>query len=458
MQSTIDPLKERYKKNKETYIQEFLEFLHFASISSEKEFKSDLNNCKDWLSNQLKQAGLEVEEWQTTGHPTLFAHHCHAGKEKPTVLIYCHYDVQPVDPIELWNSPPFEPEIRDGEIYARGSSDDKGQCFYVVKALQDMLLEKGSLPVNVKLLIEGEEEIGSTGLAAIIPERKASLQADYLVVVDLSIPSLEQPAVTLGTRGIVAMTVNLRGSSEDLHSGQLGGIVYNPLHALVEILASLRNSDGSIAIEGFYDGVTELPETEKSLLSFDFDPEEFKQMFGAKASGGETSYPPAERASLRPTLEINGIKGGYGGDGFKTVIPAEAIAKISCRLVAGQDPERIGQLVKKAIEAKAPEGIDVSVTLMAGSGKAANTKPSCVAAKAFAEAYEKVFQHPCQFLVQGGSIPITAELAAAAEAESVMIGVGLPDDGIHAPNEHFGVDRIEMGYLLICNGLSLLGK
>lgn len=405
----------------------------------------------------MTEAGLSVQEWQTTGHPTLFAEHCKAGSDQPTCLFYGHYDVQPTDPIQEWSFDPFIPEQRDGEIFARGASDDKGQTFFLLKAIQD-LIEHDELPINVKIIIEGEEEIGSTGLSGILLEKQDKLQADYLAVVDLSIPSIEKPAVTLGTRGIVAMSVTFTGSSHDLHSGQLGGMVFNPLHALVQVLSSMRNPDGSIAVDGFYDGIKKICEEERDQLDFSFDEKEFYDLFQALPTGGEQEFSPVERVSLRPTLEINGIKGGYGGEGFKTVIPAKALAKISCRLVPGQDPEWVAKKVKEHILLHTPEGITAEVNILEGHGKAAFASPSSPPAKAFAAAYEKVFQAPCRFLLQGGSIPITAELAHVSGAEPVMIGVGLPDDQIHAPNEHFGVKRLELGYLLITEGLKQMRK
>ncbi|SCA63864.1 Uncharacterized protein SCG7086_BG_00170 [Chlamydiales bacterium SCGC AG-110-P3] len=435
-----------------------MQFLRFASVSAQPEHKSQLIACKDWLCGKLKAIGLDVQEWATNGHPTVFASWMGAGPDQPTLLLYGHYDVQPVDPIELWDSKPFEPEIRDGEVYARGACDNKGQCFYCVQAIRGLLERDGKLPINVKLVIEGEEEVGSSGLSGILESRRSELAADYLAIVDAGIPAPDTPAVTLGTRGIVTMTVEAQGSTTDMHSGSHGGVVYNPLHALVEVLASLRNSDGQITVEGFYDQVVPLQDSQRDQISFEWNTDNYKETFGALPSGGEQQYSPAERAWTRPTLEINGISGGYRGEGFKTVIPAKAVAKISCRLVGDQDPLVIGNAVKDHIENRAPEGISLTVSVHPGVGKAVQTSPSSPAVQAFAAAYTEVFGKDCQYIMEGGSIPIIPELAAASSSEVVILGVGLPDDKIHAPNEHFGVDRLEKGYLIIARAIEKMAK
>jgi acetylornithine deacetylase/succinyl-diaminopimelate desuccinylase-like protein len=403
--------------------------------------------------------GLKVEKWPTKGHPVIFASSQPILPDQPTLLIYNHYDVQPVDPLNEWDSPPFEPTVRQGEVYARGAEDNKGQCFYVLQALKALLHKHGSFPINIKLCIEGEEECGSEGLADILQDKKrqAQLKADYLVIVDMGLRDKNTPAVTLGVRGIVTMGLHLKGSHIDLHSGSHGGIAYNPLHALVEMLSKLRDSNGKITIPGFYDDVVEIDEKNRSLIALDFDTKEYETMFGALPEGGEKKYTPWERAWNRPTLEINGISGGYSGQGFKTVIPAKASAKISCRLVPNQDPKKIGKLVAEYLKKLAPKGMEVEVEVY-GGGKAIRANPTSKVVVAFAKAYEELFKKPCEYIYSGGSIPIVTNLAEASQSEVILMGFGLPDDQIHAPNEHFGVDRLEKGCEVIFRAIELLKK
>lgn len=454
----IDRLKEVYAKYKDQAIHDFYTFLRFQSISSEPEFRDQTLACADWVCTYLKKIGFVVEQWPTSGHPTIFAHHTKAGKDQPTLLIYNHYDVQPVDPLDLWKSPPFEPTQRQGQIYARGAQDNKGQCFYVLLTLKALLETYGTLPINIKLCIEGEEEIGSTGLSQLVKTKGNQLKADYLAIVDLGLEEITKPAITLGLRGLVTMDLEVKSTHTDLHSGSHGGIAFNPIHALVKLLGSLRDPDGKITIPGFYDDVRQMSNEEKGHVSLDFDVAEYEASFGAKPTGGEKGYSPLERNWIRPTLEINGITGGYSGTGFKTVIPAKASAKISCRLVPNQDPSKIGPLVANYLQKHAPEGTQVAVHIHPGIGKPVRAHTNSPAAKAFAKAYSEVFQNPCQFIYSGASIPVIPELAKACGGEVVMVGLGLPGDCIHAPNEHFGVDRIEKGFLTTARALQLLKK
>ena len=381
-----------------------------------------------------------------------------AGPDQPTLLIYNHYDVQPVDPLDKWESPPFEPTIREGSVYARGAQDNKGQCTYVLQALRALIETEGSLPINVKLCIEGEEEVGSAGLSKLLKQKEThdKLKADTLAIVDVGIRKPDIPAVTLGTRGIVTMDVEVQGTHTDLHSGSFGGLVYNPIHALVNILSKARDETGKIAIPGFYDDVKELTPEQKEQITLSFDAKEFEKTFGAKPTGGEQAFSPLERTGIRPTLEINGINGGYTGAGFKTVIPSTAHAKISCRLVPDQDPEKIGKLVARFIEQNTPDGVTVNVDLHPGVGKAVRSNPSSKSVQAFSQAYSEVFGKPTEYTFEGGSIPIVPELQQACGGEVVLLGLGLEDDNIHAPNEHFSLDRIEKGLLVISRAIQLL--
>lgn len=452
----LESLKQLYEKRREKALEEFFTFLRFQSISSEPDYKPHMETCVHWLAEYLRKMGFSLELWPTSGHPTLFATYMHAGPEKPTLLIYNHYDVQPVDPLEAWHSPPFEPTVRDGQVYARGAQDNKGQCFYVLQALRLLLERDGKLPINVKLCIEGEEECGSAGLSEILEEKKNELRADYLAIVDLGMPSIKTPAVTLGIRGIVALDVEAVGSSTDLHSGCHGGLAYNPIRGLAEALAKLYEPSGRVAVPGFYDDIEPVDEEEKKHLSLTFDAERYRSMFGALPTGGERSLSPLERNWLQPTLEINGINGGYSGSGFKTVIPAKATAKVSCRLVPGQDPAKVGGLVCAYLEEAAPEGVHIKAQVHHGGGRGVRTKADATPVRAFAQAFAEVFEAPCEFVLEGASIPVVTKLAEACGGEVVLLGLALPDDLIHAPNEHFGIDRIEKGSLVIARALEIL--
>lgn len=451
-----DALKEIIKANQDNAAKEYFKFLSFPSVSSEPEFKKPLLECVDWLKAYIEDIGFKTELWHAKdGHPVLFCTYI-VNAEAPTLLIYNHYDVQPCDPLDLWDTPPFEPTIKDGEVYARGAQDNKGQCFYVLQALKALIKRDGTLPLNIKLCIEGEEEIGSASLDELLKTKQKELKADYLAIVDLGTPASDIPAITLGIRGIITMDVEVKGSSVDLHSGSHGGIVYNPIHGLVKMLASLRDENGKIAIPGFYDSVVEMKDEERQQIDFSFDEIKYKKDFAASTSGGESAFTPAERNGIRPTIEINGIIGGYTGDGFKTVIPAVAKAKLSCRLVPGQDPEAIGRLVIDFLQNQTPPGLSTIVHLHPGGGISTRTDPNSKAVKAFAEAYEEVFHKKCQFILSGASIPIAARLAKASQADMVLLGLGLATDRIHAPNEHFGLDRLERGSLIIARALDLL--
>lgn len=457
MELTIDQLRTLWKKNQEEILNDYKTFLQFKSISSEPEFKHDVLACADWIVHFLQELGFEVQIWPTEGHPVLFAQNLKAGKDKPTLLIYNHYDVQPVDPLEVWENDPFTPTEKNGEIYARGAQDNKGQCTYVLAALKTLIKEEGKLPINVKLCIEGEEECGSAGLSHVLPQHKTELKADYLAIVDLGLEKPDTPALTLGIRGLTTMDVEVKGTHTDLHSGSHGGLAYNPNHALIELLASLRDAEGKITVPGFYDHIS-IPEHFAAKLNMTLKEDDYENLFGVKPTGGERALPLRVRNWLRPTLEINGIQGGYSGAGFKTVIPAKAIAKLSCRLVLGQDPKKVAEAVSQHLTAHAPAGVKVHVHVHPGHGKAVITSPESQVVKAFAKAYEQLFQKPCHYICSGATIPIVTELAETSGAEVVMLGFGLPTDNIHAPNEHFGIDRLEKGFLAICLGLQNLEK
>lgn len=453
---TLTQMQHWILENRPKWLEDFFDFLRFPSVSSESEYRQSILDCSKWTAGYLKQIGFDTEIWPTDRHPIIYASDMSAGQGKPTLLIYQHYDVQPADPLEQWKSPPFEPTVRNGQVYARGAQDNKGQCFYVLQALKMLKELAGAFPINIKLCIEGEEEIGSAGLAGLLSQKKEQLNADYLTIVDLGLQKESSPALTLGIRGVMTMEVVVQGSSVDLHSGSHGGIAINPIHALVNLLANLRDEKGRINVPGFYDQVKEMSPEERSHVSFDFDANAYKKQTGAEPAGGEQDFSVLERAWLRPTLEINGIQGGYTGSGFKTVIPSSAFAKISCRLVPDQDPAEIGELVKSYLLEQAPPGIQVKVILHPGQGKAVRVSSESKVVKAFAKAFEEVFETPCSFIYEGASIPIVPELTEACGGETILLGLGLTTDQIHAPNEHFGIDRLQKGMLIMALALQKL--
>ena len=446
-----------YEKIKQSALDDFMTFLSFESISTEKEKKPIMLKTADWLAQTLGNIGFSTQILKTEGHPVVYAEFF-VSVDKPTVLIYGHYDVQPIDPIELWKTPPFKPTINDGKIYARGAQDNKGQIFYCIQAVRALLTSGNPLPVNVKFMIEGEEEIGSPNLPKLLEEKKDLFKSDYFIVADCGIPDMETPAITMGLRGILTLDVIFKGSQNDLHSGMHGGLAFNPNHALIQVLAQLRSSSGKILVPGFYDDVVMPSEDFKKEMYEAYTPSLYLQKFGCNASGGEEGLSLLEKGALRPTLEINGISGGHAGEGFKTVIPKEAIAKISCRLVPDQDPDVIAKKVKTFIESIAPEGILVEVHIHKGTGTPVRAESSSLIVQAMKSAYEEVFNKPCRFIVEGASIPIVAKLKEFISPEFVLMGLGLPDDGIHAPNEHFGVDRFQMGSKIIAKTLELLSN
>jgi len=456
--SEIRRLTELYAQGAEQILADYFNYLRFKSISSELEFKSEVLDCALWVKNYLEESQFNVELWEGQGHPVVFAENQNAGANKPTILFYGHYDVQPVDPLELWESPPFEPVIKDGNVFARGAQDNKGQSMYVMSALRTLIKETGKLPVNVKLCIEGEEECGSFTLLDKLKGQKEKLKADFMAIVDLGASSEERPAIPLGLRGITTMTLEITGSGADLHSGVHGGIVYNPNHALVEILAKLRDASGRITVPGFYDDVTDLDEDVRSRLSTDFDPKAYEETFGAKPTGGERAYSATESGSIRPTLEINGLAGGYAGEGFKTVIPAKALAKVSCRLVPDQDPDKIWKQVTAYIKELVPEGLTVSFPGHPEGGQPFRSDHNSPIVKAVAKAYEEITGVQAGYDMQGGSVPVVTSLVETTGAQTVLMGWGLDDDNIHAPNEFFGLQRFKKGFLSIARLLEIIGQ
>ncbi|MCZ2260334.1 dipeptidase [Sporosarcina sp. G11-34] len=445
----LTKLDQYFKDNRETHLEELNEFLRIPSISALSEHKEDMKKAAEWLVNSLKEAGLEnVSIDETDGHPAVYADWLHA-EGKPTILVYGHYDVQPVDPLELWDSAPFEPEVREKKLYARGASDDKGQVFMHIKAVEALIKNSGTLPVNVKFLIEGEEEVGSPNLEKYIVENKAKLAADIIVISDTGMQGPGQPAVCYGLRGLCGVQVDVQGAKGDLHSGLYGGGVQNPLHAIVELLATFRDKEGTIAIEGFYDNVRPLSDEERTAYeALEFDEEALKNEIEVPELFGEKGFSYLERTWTRPTLELNGIFGGFSGEGIKTVLPAEAGAKITCRLVPDQDPEEIVAKLKAHVEKHKPTGVTVTVTEF-DKGKPFITPFDHPAIQAAGRSYEKVYNVPTAYTRGGGSIPIVAAFDEILELPVVLMGFGLSSENFHAPNEHFHLENFDQGLRVI---------
>ncbi|MBV7507966.1 dipeptidase [Bacillus sp. sid0103] len=437
-------------ENREKHLSELKEFLAIPSISSLPEHKDDVQKAANWVASALQEIGMEnVRVHATKGHPVVYGEWIKA-EGKPTVLIYAHYDVQPVDPLHLWDSPPFEAEIRDEKLYARGASDDKGQAFMHFKALEAILETTGTLPINVKFLIEGEEEIGSPNLPLFVEENQELLSSDVIVISDTSMMERGKPTIVYGLRGLCGIQIDVKGPKGDLHSGLYGGTIQNPIHALVEIVNSFHNEKGQITVDGFYNKVAELTPAEKAAFeSLGITDQSFIEQLGVPEMFGEEGFTTLERTWVRPTLEVNGIFGGFQGDGIKTVLPSEAHAKITCRLVPDQDPDEIVDLLQKHIQSHTPRGVTVNVSLF-DKGAPFVTPFDHPAIQAAGRAYEKVYKVPTSFTRGGGSIPIVATFDQILGTPVVLMGFGLPDENFHAPNEHFHLENFDKGMETIC--------
>ncbi|MFT7605996.1 MAG: acetylornithine deacetylase/succinyl-diaminopimelate desuccinylase-like protein [Saprospiraceae bacterium] len=440
----MQKVQEYHKANKERYLEELLDLLRIPSISADPAYKNDVNNTAKAVAKALKNAGADnVEICLTKGYPIVYADKI-VGKDLPTILVYGHYDVQPPDPLELWDSPPFEPVIKktkhhpQGAIFARGSCDDKGQMYMHVKAFEAMNKTK-SLPCNVKFMIEGEEEVGSNNLGPFCKKNKKKLACDVVLISDTSIIANKVPSITTGLRGLSYIEVEVTGPNRDLHSGVYGGAVANPINVLSKMIASLHDKNNKITIPGFYDEVEIVSKTErKAMNQAPFSLDAYKKELKIKDIYGEKGYTTLERTSIRPTLDVNGIWGGYIGEGAKTVLPSKAFAKISMRLVPGQDPVKITKLFTAHFKSIAPEGVTVKVHPHHG-GQPAVTPTNSVEYKAAHMALEKTFKKEPIPQRSGGSIPIVALFEEVLNVKSVLMGFGLATDDIHSPNEHYGL-------------------
>lgn len=433
-----EEIKTYIEGNKERFVEELKDLLRIPSVSADPEFKDDVFEAAEYISARLKEAGADhIEICPTAGYPIVYGEKI-IDPAKPTVLVYGHYDVQPADPYDLWTSPPFEPVVKEGKIYARGACDDKGQMYMHVKAFE-LMMKNNSLPCNVKFMIEGEEEVGSANLGAFIKENKERLKADVILISDTSMLANDTPSITVGLRGLAYLEVEVVGPNRDLHSGVYGGAVGNPINVLSRMIASLQNDNGKITIPGFYDDVLDVPSKEKEAMkNIPFDLEGYKEHLDIKAIGGEQEYSVYEKTSVRPTLDVNGIWGGYTGEGAKTVLPSKASAKISMRLVPNQDSEKITKQFQEHFESIAPDTVKVTVTPHHG-GEPVVVPVDLIEYQAASKAYETTFDKTPIPVRSGGSIPIVALFEDVLGLKSIMMGFGLDSDAIHSPNESFGI-------------------
>lgn len=443
-------MKDYIASNKQRYLDELFDFLRIPSVSADSKHVPDMITAAVWVKDKLLVAGLDkAEVCPTDGHPIVFAEKI-IDPSLPTILVYGHYDVQPADPIELWNSPPFEPTViitpshPQGAIFARGACDDKGQIYMHVKAIEAMILHK-ELTCNVKVMFEGEEEVGSENLGTFVKNNKEKLKADIILISDTSIISNDIPSVETGLRGLAYMEVEMEASNRDLHSGVYGGAVANPINVLSQMIASMHDADGKITVKGFYDKVVELSQVERDELeAAPFDLEEYKKDLKIAEVTGEKGYTTRERAAIRPTLDVNGIWGGYTGEGSKTVLPSKAFAKISMRLVPDQDWEEISDLFMTHFKAIAPPTVKVSVKKHHG-GQPYVTPTDSIGYKAAFMALEESFGKKPVPTRGGGSIPIVALFEQELGLKSILFGFGLDSDALHSPNEHYGIFNFMKG-------------
>ena len=423
---------------KDRFLSELFDLLRIPSVSADPKFKDDVFKCADFVKRSLIDAGCEhAEICETAGFPIVYADKI-IDPSLPTVLVYGHYDVQPADPYELWTNPPFEPVIKDNKIFARGSSDDKGQMYMHVKAIE-ALIKNNALPCNVKFMIEGEEEVGSNNLGIFLKNNKEKLQADVILISDTCIISNDCPSLTVGLRGLSYLQVEVTGPNRDLHSGMYGGAVANPINVLCEMIASLKDADGHITIPGFYDTVAIVSEEERAQMAkAPFNLDDYKKALDLGDVFGEKGYTTNERVSIRPTLDVNGIWGGYIGEGAKTVLPSKAFAKISMRLVPDQQSDAMTALFKKHFESIAPKSVKVEVHPHHG-GEPVVTSTTSIAYQAASKAFEQVWGKAPIPTREGGSIPIVALFKSELGLDSILMGFGLNEDAIHSPNESYGV-------------------
>ncbi len=437
-------VKEYIQSNQERFLNELFDLLRIPSVSADSKHKNDVRKAAEYVKAKLVEAGADKTELvETKGHPIVFGEKT-INASLPTVLVYGHYDVQPADPLNLWTSPAFEPVIKDGKIYARGACDDKGQMYMHIKAFE-IMMKQNTLPCNVKFMIEGEEEVGSDNLPVFVKDYKDKLKADIILISDTSILSLDHPSITVGLRGLSYMEVEVTGPNRDLHSGVYGGAVANPINVLSQMIASLHDGYGKVTIPGFYDKVAELTKEQREAINkAPFSLSEYKKDLDIHDIKGENGYTTIERTGIRPTLDVNGIWGGYTGEGAKTVLPSKASAKISMRLVPNQVSHEITELFTKHFQSIAPASVKVKVTAHHG-GEPAVTSTTSKAYKSAEKAFEEVWGKTPIPTRDGGSIPIVSLFKKELGLDTVLMGFGLDSDAIHSPNEHFGIKNFTLG-------------
>lgn len=450
-------VKDHIEKNRDQYLSELFELLRIPSVSADSRHKEDVGRAAAYVLQKLKEAGADhTELMETKGHPIVFGEKI-IDPAKPTVLVYGHYDVQPPDPLDLWNTPPFEPTVRDGKIYARGACDDKGQFYMHIKAFE-IMMKHDLLSCNIKFMIEGEEEVGSDNLGTFVKANKARLKADVILISDTSLISLDQPSITAGLRGLSYMEVVVTGPNRDLHSGVYGGAVANPANVLSRMIASLHDQNGRVTIPGFYDKVADLSGPDRETLNkAPFNLDAYKRELGIEEVRGEKGYTTLERTGIRPTLDVNGIWGGYTGEGAKTVLPSKASAKISMRLVPNQSHQEITELFTRHFISIAPKSVKVKVTAHHG-GAPAVTPTDSKAFKAASAAFEEVWGKTPIPTRDGGSIPIVALFKKELNLDTVLMGFGLDTDALHSPNEHYGIRNFLIGIETIVAFYQHFGK
>ena len=444
--SQTDSARAYARAHQDGFREQLLDLIRIPSVSTDAARKPDIQRAAEFLRDDLLAAGVDrAEILPTAGHPVVYAEWLQAGPDAKTLLVYGHYDVQPAEMADGWTSDPFVPVIRDGVIYARGASDDKGQAFIHAKVVESYLQGAGGAPLNLKVLLEGEEEIGSKNLTAFIQANRELLKADAVVISDTGMTDPDQPAMTVAVRGLTYMQIDVQASNIDLHSGQFGGMVHNPALALAQIIAQFHDAHNHITVPGFYDDVVELSAAEReALTTTDIPPERLMRETGIPAVWGEEGYTLRERVGARPTLEINGLLSGWTGEGSKTVLPAKAMAKVSCRLVANQEPEKIYELVRDYVATITPPGVKAKVTLL-NTGEPAMMDIEDPAMQAAARAYERGWGKAPIYLREGGSIPVVADFRKLLGVPVLLMGYGLNTDGAHGPDEHYRLDMFYRG-------------
>jgi acetylornithine deacetylase/succinyl-diaminopimelate desuccinylase-like protein len=442
----MDPVTRYLEEHRDRFVEDLKACLRIPSVSAKSEHRDDCRRCADFLTGELRKVGMtRAETVSTAGHPVVYGEWLGAPG-KPTTLLYGHYDVQPPEPLELWRTPPFDPVVQDGKLFARGAVDDKGQVYMHLKAIEAHMKVNGALPVNLKVVLEGEEEVGSEHLASFLHEQRKRLDADVIVVSDTAMLGPDQPALTYGLRGMLYTQIEVTGPSHDLHSGHFGGAVQNPANALAVIIAGLKDAQGRIAVPGFYDAVRPLTEAERAMMkTLPFDEQAYLAEAGAPQPFGETGFSTYERMTSRPTLDVNGMWSGYTGEGSKTVLPSFAAAKVSMRLVPAQDPDVLFRAFEKHVRGLAPPGVTLKILDMhsAPPWTCDPADPMLVAAR---RALSRAWTKPVALIKEGGSIPVMATFAETHPGlPAIMIGFGLDDDNVHAPNEKFSLSSYHGG-------------